>query len=83
MSRFTTGSPKLNVHHVKPNPRPDEWNIMLVAEDGTCGCCRGQGDHRCGGECSSCDGSGRDPEDPICWPKHGNDCTCVITLPTP
>jgi hypothetical protein len=50
---------------------------MLVDEDGRCGCCNRTGEHRCGHECSSCDGSGQKPDAPICWPRHGASCTCT------
>lgn len=53
-----------------------ETFVVLVTEEGKCGCCLGIGDHHCGHECDSCDGSGRDPDAPVCEPPHGADCDC-------
>jgi hypothetical protein len=49
----------------------------LVLDDGRCGCCKAVGDHPCGHECDSCDGSGDEPELPACTLPHGDDCTCT------
>ena len=56
---------------------------VLVGEDGRCGCCLGTGEHRCGHECGSCDGSGRNPDSPVCRPPHGADCTCTADRDVP
>lgn len=60
----------------KASDRPSRF-VVLVSEDGRCGCCRGVGDHLCGHECDSCDGSGRNPDSSVCTLPHGGDCTCV------
>lgn len=54
----------------------------LVYPDGTCGCCAGTGDHPCGHECTSCDGSGKQPDSPPCGARHGADCTCPSSAPS-
>jgi hypothetical protein len=51
--------------------------VVLVDAEGRCGCCRGAGEHRCGSECDSCDGSGRNPDSPVCTLPHGADCRCT------
>lgn len=56
---------------------PAEEPYALVDSEGRCGCCNGVGDHRCGHECDSCDGSGRNPDSPVCRLPHGADCTCA------
>lgn len=54
---------------------------VLVDQDGRCGCCPGTGEHPCGHECDSCDGSGRDPDSPPCRVPHGGDCKCAAGQP--
>lgn len=56
--------------------QPDAF-VVLVDQDGRCGCCRGTGEHPCGHECDSCDGSGKPPDSPVCVVPHGGDCTCI------
>ncbi len=58
-------------------PVPPKGFYVLVDKQGRCGCCRAVGDHPCGHECDSCDGSGRNPDSPICTLPHGGDCTCT------
>jgi hypothetical protein len=62
--------PGVQVEQAKPP-------YALVDGQGGCGCCRGSGDHPCGHECDSCDGSGRNPDSPVCTLPHGGDCTCT------
>ncbi len=63
-----------------PDPAPRQFLVLTLA-DGRCGCCDGRGEHRCGSECTSCDGGGTKPDMPICNAKHGPDCDCVDIRP--
>ncbi len=65
-------------------PAPDRTLrqfLVLRHADGRCGCCDGKGEHRCGSECTSCDGGGTNPDSPVCNAKHGPDCNCVEIRP--